>query len=77
MNTVEILHSWSTLNTFISGATEDEARKLLEIERGSASRLGFLKRIHSRYNKMRAARELSELTNEAKNKYTYTESKTK
>jgi len=71
MTPAEVLKSWTTLNQFIASADEEQAKQLLEIELDNASRYGFMKRIHSRYNRLRGLREQDELKLKAKNNYKY------
>jgi len=67
----DVLKSWTSLNQFIASATEQESWDLLMIEITNAARYGFMRRIHSRYNKLRGLREQSELKLKAKNNYKY------
>lgn len=55
------LESWEQCNDFLRTATEDEAETLLHHELKTKHRLQHAIRIHSRFNKMRAARERREL----------------
>jgi uncharacterized ferredoxin-like protein len=56
------LTTWDNLNSFVM-ETEDEAvlKKLLMEELSGRKRTQFVKRIHSRINKLRADRERAEL----------------
>ncbi len=56
------LATWDGLNEFVMG-TDDEAvlQKLLKEELNGRKRAQFVKRIHSRINKLRADRERAEL----------------
>lgn len=56
------LVSWDSLNSFVM-ETDDEAvlQKLLKEELSGRKRSQFVKRIHSRINKIRADRERAEL----------------
>lgn len=54
-------HTWATLNEALKNATEEECWALLENEKKTARRAQFMMRIHSRANKLRAARERLEL----------------
>lgn len=56
------LVSWDNLNAFVM-ATDDEPvlQKLLKEELSGRKRAQFVKRIHSRINKLRADRERAEL----------------
>jgi hypothetical protein len=55
------LVSWIALNNKLRGANETECRSLLEEELKGRKRRQFVKRIHSRLNKVRADRERVEL----------------
>ena len=55
------LQSWLALNEHVRGADEATCQKLLEEERKGRKRKQFIKRIHSRLNKVRADRERLEL----------------
>jgi len=55
------LQSWLALNQELREADEDSCRALLKEERAGRKRRQFLKRIHSRLNKVRADRERQEL----------------
>jgi hypothetical protein len=59
---LEPLTSWTALNEHVM-STEDESAlaKLLDAEKKGRKRRMFIKRIHSRINKLRAARERIEL----------------
>lgn len=57
----EALDNWIALNRFVKDATEEECKELLELEQSGAARKLFLKRIYSRYNRVRAERERIEL----------------
>lgn len=52
---------WQELNLILKAADEALCHKLLEKERKGLKRAQFLRRIHSRLNKVRAARERIEL----------------
>ena len=56
-----ILRSWISLNNFIIVADEQACYQLLEEEQKGRNRKQFVKRIHSRLNRVRAARERSEI----------------
>lgn len=56
------LQSWLALNQELSEADENRCASLLKEERAGRKRRQFLKRIHSRLNKVRADRERVELT---------------
>lgn len=51
------LQSWENLNKDLRIATEVRCRFLLKEEQRGRKRAAFLKRIHSRLNKVRADRE--------------------
>lgn len=61
------LATWDGLNEFVM-ATDDEAalKKLLTEELKGRKRAQFVKRIHSRINKLRADRERAELEEQIK-----------
>lgn len=56
------LKTWVGLNNLLRTADELLCRKLLKEEAGGKSRKQFLRRIHSRLNKVRAERERAELS---------------
>lgn len=53
--------SWLELNEWLKRATEAEVGHALKQEQKGKNRSQFVKRIHSRLNKMRADRERKEL----------------
>jgi hypothetical protein len=53
--------TWLGLNETLRAATEETCRALLQAEQEGPRRKQFLKRIHSRLNKVRADRERAEL----------------
>lgn len=55
------LKSWDALNEFLKTASEDDCIKLMAQEREYVRRASFIKRIHSRLNKVRADRERKEI----------------
>lgn len=55
------LKSWDALNEFLKTADEDACEKLMTQEREYIKRTSFIKRIHSRLNKVRADRERKEI----------------
>lgn len=55
------LQSWQALNDFLRGADEAICELLLKEELKGRKRKQFIKRIHSRLNKVRADRERAEL----------------
>jgi hypothetical protein len=55
------LKTWSGLNEYIREADEDACRAILAEELRGRKRGQFVKRIHSRLNKVRADRERAEL----------------
>lgn len=61
------LTTWENLNAFVM-ETDDEAKlqKLLKEELNGRKRAQFVKRIHSRINKLRADRERLELEEQIK-----------
>lgn len=60
-NLVEVLSSWINLNDALKNADESYCTQLLEHETANKRRKQFLRRIHSRLNKVRADRERTEL----------------
>lgn len=59
------LVSWIALNEALRDCNEDVCKGLLKEELSGRKRTQFLKRIHSRLNKVRATRERQELTDPA------------
>lgn len=55
------LKNWSSLNEALKVADEKCCYRLLELERELFKRKTFLRRIHSRLNKVRADREREQL----------------
>lgn len=55
------LQSWLALNDALRDATEQVCNNLLKEELNGRKRKQFIKRIHSRLNKVRADRERHEL----------------
>lgn len=55
------LQSWVALNNAIRDASESECKELMNEELTGRKRKQFVKRIHSRLNKVRADRERAEL----------------
>lgn len=55
------LDSWNGLNEILMDITEKECITLLKVEQKNLNRPTFVKRIHSRINRMRAERERAEL----------------
>lgn len=55
------LVSWNALNAKLMKSTEKESEALLKEELAGRKRTMFVKRIHSRINKLRAIRERAEL----------------
>lgn len=56
-----MLQSWSTLNDALRKADEATCQRLLDEELKGRKRKQFVKRIHSRLNRVRAGRERREL----------------
>lgn len=56
-----ILKSWLALNDHLRDASEEACQILITEELAGRKRKQFLKRIHSRLNKVRADRERTEL----------------
>lgn len=55
------LKSWAALNLKLRGSSEAVCKALLDEELAGRQRKQFIRRIHSRLNKVRADRERSEL----------------
>lgn len=55
------LDTWLGLNAFLKKANEEDCLDLLRRERAGKNRKQFVKRIHHRYNKVRAQRERREM----------------
>lgn len=53
----DALESWESLNEFIMKANQKDCESLLDIEQTNRNRSQFVKRIHSRLNKVRADAE--------------------
>lgn len=63
----EHLRSWNALNRYLLTVIDEEELKLLSREEmAGRMRIGFLKRIHCRLNKVRANRERLELEEKTK-----------
>lgn len=58
---MEALTTWTKLNDVLRDADEATCRKLVEAEMKGEKRVQYVLRIHSRINKVRAARERLEL----------------
>jgi len=56
-----VLSTWIGLNDFLRDATQEQCEELLKEECEGCNRKQFVKRIHSRLNKVRADRERKEL----------------
>jgi hypothetical protein len=57
----DVLASWAKLNKFLRKAGEVQCGKLLKVELKGRRRKMFVKRIHSRLNKIRAVKERAAL----------------
>lgn len=55
------LRSWEALNDALRAADERTCHQLLKLERKGRNRIQFVRRIHSRLNKVRADRERAQL----------------
>lgn len=60
------LESWKGLNDFIMTTNESDCESLINIELLTKKRKMFVLRIHSRLNKLRAARERRNLLKQIK-----------
>ena len=61
MGDVEILKSWDNLNTYLRNASVSDCERLLKSEMSGKNRFTFLRRVHSRLNKVRADNERVQL----------------
>jgi len=61
MDTSKALSNWTHLNRTLMKGSEKVAHDLLKAEQDGACRPAFLRRIHSRLNRLRARRERSHL----------------
>ena len=61
MGDTEILKSWDNLNTYLRNASVSDCERLLKSEANGKNRLSFLRRVHSRLNKVRADNEREKL----------------
>ena len=57
----EHLTNWRALCKFVRTASEADCQGLLKLETKGKNRRGFVRRIHSRLNKLRADRERAAL----------------
>lgn len=57
MGDEEILKTWEGLNSYLRTATVSDCERLLQSETLGKHRLSFIRRIHSRLNKVRAMSE--------------------
>lgn len=55
------LSTWIELNAYITGVGEEVCNRLLFMEKNGKARKMFLRRIHSRLNRVRAQRERAEM----------------
>lgn len=62
MSDVEILRTWEGLNSYLRLATVSDCERLIQSEINSKNRLSFIRRIHSRLNKVRAMDEREKLS---------------
>ena len=60
-NTEYILSSWEKLHDNLKNLNEEQLEKLLAAEQKGQSRKNYLKRIHSRFAKLRNQREFKEI----------------
>jgi len=59
-----LLDDWKALSEFLRTATEDDSKRLLDLEKKTRNRESIAKRIFMRYNRMRRRRELGALVRE-------------
>jgi len=57
----DLLDDWDKLNVFLRTSTEPQTIELTEHERSNRKRTSFLKRLHSRFCRLRRARERGEM----------------
>lgn len=62
MSDVEILRTWEGLNSYLKSATVSDCERLIQSEMKGKHRLSFVRRIHSRLNKVRAMGEREKLS---------------
>lgn len=62
MSDVEILKTWEGLNSYLKSATVSDCERLIQSEIKGKHRLSFVRRIHSRLNKVRAMDEREKLS---------------
>lgn len=62
MGDVEILKTWEGLNSYLKSATVSDCERLIQSEIKGKHRLSFVRRIHSRLNKVRAMDEREKLS---------------
>lgn len=62
----EPLSNWYKLQEALMSSDEKGVAELLELERKGANRERFMRRIHSRLNRLRAERERAEIAERAK-----------
>ena len=53
--------NWRSMIAVLSGLTEDELKKALDVELKTHKRPAFAKRLHQRYSALRTARERFEI----------------
>ena len=58
---LEALSTWRKLNAYLRHSKEDECKDLLQTELENGRRNLFASRIYSRYNKLRAIRERTDI----------------
>lgn len=59
MSDAEILKTWEGLNAYLKTAAISDCERLIQSEMKGKHRLSFMRRIHSRLNKVRADSERS------------------
>lgn len=62
MSDIEILKTWEGLNSYLKSATVSDCERLIQSEIKGKHRLSFVRRIHSRLNKVRAMDEREKLS---------------
>lgn len=62
MSDLEVLKTWEGLNSYLKTATVSDCERLIQSEVKGKHRLSFVRRIHSRLNKVRAMNERDEIS---------------
>lgn len=57
----DLLDDWDRLNAFLKTSTEDQTVELTEHEKANRKRPSFVRRLHSRFCRLRRIRERGEM----------------